>query len=296
MTLCTFDGAVGAKIRESHRLANALPPPAVEVRHLSKRYGGAGRGGMIYDLLAGRRGRAEPTGFWALDDLSFTVPQGGVLGIVGRNGSGKTTLMRILSRITAPTKGEAVVRGRVGALLEIGSGFHPELTGRENIDFSGAILGMTQAEAREVVDAIIDFAEIADFLNTPVKHYSIGMYMRLAFAVSSHIRNEVLLLDEILAVGDERFQDKCRRRIKQLCGEGRTVLIISHTSALLEESCDSLLVLDQGRKVFLGDPYTGIDFYHRDILRLAPGARLGADGRPYRAAIDVGRIRAWRRG
>ncbi|WP_049974226.1 ABC transporter ATP-binding protein [Azospirillum sp. B4] len=274
MTLYTFDRA-----------------PAVEVRHLSKRYGG-GRGGMIYDLLAGRRAPADgAAGFWALDDVSFTVPQGGVMGIIGRNGSGKTTLMRILSRITAPTKGEARVRGRVGALLEIGSGFHPELTGRENIDFSGAILGMTQAEAREAVDAIIDFAEIADFLNTPVKHYSIGMYMRLAFAVSAHIRNEVLLLDEILAVGDEQFQDKCRRRIKQLCGEGRTVLIISHTSALLEEACDSLLVLDRGRVAFLGDPYAGIDFYHRDILRLAPGARLGADGRPYRAAININRVR-----
>jgi ABC-type polysaccharide/polyol phosphate transport system ATPase subunit len=243
------------------------PSIAVEARGLGKRYGSSGavRGQTLYERLAGRRAGAA-AGHWALRNVSFSVPQGQVLGIVGRNGSGKTTLMRILARITSPTEGEARLRGRVGALLEIGSSFHPELTGRENIPFAGAILGMSAQEAARVTDEIIGFADIGTYIDEPVKQYSFGMYMRLAFAVAAHLENEILLLDEILAVGDEQFQEKCRARIAALCRVGRTVLIISHVTSLLKEATDSLLVMERGEIVYAGEPVAGVDYYHREVL------------------------------
>ena len=257
----------------------AMAPPAVEVVGLGKRYGDAAglRHGTLYDRLSGRAPPAPMPERWALRDVSFAVPKGQVLGIVGRNGSGKTTLMKVLSRITSPTEGRAVVRGRVGALLEIGSGFHPELTGRENVRLTAALLGMTPEEAAAALPGIIDFAEIGAQLDAPVKHYSIGMYMRLAFAVSAHLSAEILLLDEILAVGDERFQAKCRERILGLCRAGRTVLIISHVSAMLKEVCERLLVLEGGRLVYDGDPVAGVDHYHREILPYPGGAAQPED-------------------
>ena len=178
-----------------------------------------------------RRDRHEQDTIWALKDVSFEVKRGEVVGIIGRNGAGKSTLLKILSRITEPTEGRAVINGRVGSLLEVGTGFHPELTGRENIYLNGAILGMTQAEIERKFDEIVAFAEIEKFLDTPVKRYSSGMYVRLAFAVAAHLEPEILLVDEVLAVGDAAFQKKCLGKMGDVAQEGRTVLFVSHNMA-----------------------------------------------------------------
>jgi len=190
-----------------------------------------------------------PTGddtIWALKDVSFEVPRGEVLGIIGRNGAGKSTLLKILSRITEPTSGRAIVNGRVGSLLEVGTGFHPELTGRENIYLNGAILGMKKAEIQRKFDEIVAFAEIEQFLDTPVKHYSSGMYVRLAFAVAAHLEPEILLVDEVLAVGDAQFQKKCLGKMGDVAKEGRTVLFVSHNMAAVQRLCRQAILLDQG--------------------------------------------------
>jgi len=185
--------------------------------------------------------------FWALKDVSFEVKQGEVMGIIGRNGAGKSTLLKILSRITEPTDGYAEIHGRLGSLLEVGTGFHPELTGRENIYLNGAILGMHRAEITRKFDEIVAFSEIEKFLDTPVKHYSSGMYMRLAFAVAAHIETEILLVDEVLAVGDAQFQKKCLGKMKDVSkNEGRTVLFVSHNMAAISSLCKSSLFLAKG--------------------------------------------------
>src|ERR1700722_2830229 len=176
--------------------------------------------------------------FWALKNVSFEVKQGEVLGIIGRNGAGKSTLLKILSRITEPTEGRVLLRGRVSSLLEVGTGFHPELTGRENIFLNGAILGMTQREIREKFDEIVAFAEVEKFLDTPVKHYSSGMYVRLAFAVAAHLEPEILIVDEVLAVGDTEFQKKCLGKLDDVSKkEGRTVLFVSHNMEAVLKLC-----------------------------------------------------------
>ena len=211
---------------------------------------------------------AHPT-VWALRDVSFEVPQGEVMGVMGRNGSGKSTLMRILARTTVPTEGEAETYGRVAALLDVGTGFHPDLTGRENIKLSGAILGMSRDEVRAAHEAIIDFAEIGRFLDTPVKHYSSGMFLRLAFSVSVHLAAEIMLIDEILAVGDAAFQRKCQERIRQAVGSGRTVMFVSHSMQSIEELCDRAMVLDSGRVRFQGKADEAVAFYSREIVGLA---------------------------
>src|SRR4051794_36882070 len=181
------------------------------------------------DRLRGRAGPAAPDDwFWALKDVSFEVPAGRVLGVIGGNGAGKSTLLKILARITEPTDGMAEIRGRVGSLLEVGTGFHPELTGRENVFLNGAILGMTRTEIRAKFDEIVAFAEIERFIDTPVKRYSSGMYMRLAFAVAAHLEPDILLVDEVLAVGDAGFQRKCLGKMEGVARAGRTVLFISH--------------------------------------------------------------------
>ena len=190
--------------------------------------------------------------FWALRGLSFEVEQGEVLGIIGRNGSGKSTLLKILSRITAPSEGEATVVGRVGSLLEIGTGFHSELTGRENIYLSGTILGMTRREIAKRFDEIVAFSGVERFIDTPVKHYSSGMYLRLAFAVAAHLRTEVLLIDEVLAVGDAAFQKKCIEKMSEVASEGRTVLFVSHNLNAVSQLCGRGLLLDGGRIVSRG--------------------------------------------
>jgi lipopolysaccharide transport system ATP-binding protein len=200
--------------------------------------------------------------FWALRDVSFEVRQGDVVGIVGRNGAGKSTLLKVLSRITAPTTGRITLHGRVASLLEVGTGFHPELTGRENIFLNGAILGMSRAEIRRRFDEIVAFAEIAKFLETPVKRYSSGMYVRLAFAVAAHLEPEILIVDEVLAVGDAEFQKKCLGKMSEVAGGGRTVLFVSHNAAAVRHLCNTALVLDRGRVVFSGNQNGALDFYH----------------------------------
>jgi lipopolysaccharide transport system ATP-binding protein len=191
-------------------------------------------------------GRRKPTQIWALRDASFEINQGQVVGIIGSNGAGKSTLLKILSRITNPTRGYADIYGRVGSLLEVGTGFHPELTGRENIQLNGAILGMRRSEINSKLDEIVAFAEIEQFLDTPVKHYSSGMYLRLAFSVAAHLEPEILLVDEVLAVGDAAFQRKCLGRMTEVSRQGRTVLFVSHNMAAIRQLCSSALLLAAG--------------------------------------------------
>lgn len=184
--------------------------------------------------------------FWALKDVSFEVNQGDVVGIIGRNGAGKSTLLKILSRITEPTRGRITLNGRIASLLEVGTGFHPELTGRENIHLNGAILGMTKAEIKSKFDEIVAFAEVEKFLDTPVKHYSSGMYVRLAFAVAAHLEPEILVVDEVLAVGDAEFQRKCLGKMQEVSRGGRTVLFVSHNVKVMETLCQTGMVLEKG--------------------------------------------------
>ncbi len=191
--------------------------------------------------------------FWALRDVSFEIREGEVVGILGRNGAGKSTLLKILARITSPTTGRAFLYGRVGALLEVGTGFHQELSGRENIFLNGAILGMTKAEIRAKFDEIVDFSEIGDFLDTPVKHYSSGMYVRLAFSIAAHTESEILIVDEVLAVGDVAFRKKCLGKMGDVSRQGRTVLFVSHNMAAVENLCHRGIVLRTGSLVYDGD-------------------------------------------
>jgi lipopolysaccharide transport system ATP-binding protein len=200
--------------------------------------------------------------FWALKDVSFEVKQGDRVGIIGRNGAGKSTLLKILSRITEPTRGRIALRGRVASLLEVGTGFHPELTGRENIYLNGAVLGMTKAEIRRKFDEIVAFAEVEKFLDTPVKHYSSGMYVRLAFAVAAHLEPEILVVDEVLAVGDAEFQKKCLGKMEDVAvNEGRTVLFVSHNMGTITQLCTKAIYLNQGHILNYGDVNSVISQY-----------------------------------
>jgi len=202
-----------------------------------------------------------PNIIWALRDISFNVPRGKVLGIVGRNGAGKSTLLKILSRVTEPTEGSAEIHGRVGALLEVGTGFHPELTGRENIYLNGAILGMKRVEIGRKFDEIVAFSEVEQFIDTPVKRYSSGMYLRLAFAVAAHLEPEVLVVDEVLAVGDAEFQRKCMGKMSDVAQEGRTVLFVSHNMSAILRLTEETIVLDKGHLVYRAPTAQAIDFY-----------------------------------
>ena len=198
---------------------------------------------------------------WALKDVSFTVKCGEVVGIIGRNGAGKSTLLKILSRITEPTEREARIYGRVGLLLEVGTGFHPELSGRENIYLNGAILGMKKAEIERKFDEIVAFAQMEKFIDTPVKRYSSGMYMRLAFSVAAHLEPEILIVDEVLAVGDAAFQKKCLGKMGDVAREGRTVLFVSHNLAGIQVLCSKVILFDSGSVQYEGDPNGGISHY-----------------------------------
>lgn len=208
-----------------------------------------------------RRRQAEDASLWALRDISFDIRQGEVTGVIGRNGAGKSTLLKILSRITEPTTGFAEIHGRVGSLLEVGTGFHPELTGRENIYLNGAILGMKRVEIERKFDEIVAFAEIEKFLDTVVKHYSTGMFMRLAFAVAAHLDPEILLVDEVLAVGDAEFQKKCLGKMSGVARQGRTVLFVSHNMPAVQSLCSRALVLQSGRLQFAGGVQEGVSLY-----------------------------------
>ncbi|MEN7549774.1 ABC transporter ATP-binding protein [Rapidithrix thailandica] len=191
--------------------------------------------------------------FWALRNLSFSVEKGDKVGIIGRNGAGKSTLLKLLSRITEPTEGEIRVKGRVASLLEVGTGFHPELTGRENIFLNGAILGMTRAEVKRKFDEIVEFSEVEKFLDTPVKRYSSGMYVRLAFAIAAHLEPEILVVDEVLAVGDTKFQKKCLGKMEDVANQGRTVLFVSHNMGTIKTLCNKGVLLQQGQLIYKGD-------------------------------------------
>ncbi|MBX3439265.1 MAG: ABC transporter ATP-binding protein [Planctomycetaceae bacterium] len=206
------------------------------------------------------RGDAEST-FWALRDISFDVPEGEVLGIIGHNGAGKSTLLKILSRITEPTEGRAVVHGRVASLLEVGTGFHNELTGRENIYLNGAILGMSKVEINRKFDEIVSFSGVERFLDTPIKRYSSGMKVRLAFAVAAHLEPEILIIDEVLAVGDQEFQNKCLGKMHDVATSGRTVLFVSHNMPAVEHLCTTAMVLKSGAMLSMGDVRAAIDEY-----------------------------------
>lgn len=209
--------------------------------------------GLLRRPFARRNQSSRRETFWALRDISFEVREGEAVGIIGRNGAGKSTLLKILSRITRPTSGRAEIRGRVGSLLEVGTGFHPELTGRENIFLNGAILGMSRTEIKRRFDEIVDFAEVEQFLETPVKRYSSGMYMRLAFAVAAHLEPEILVIDEVLAVGDAKFQQKSLGKMGEVAKSGRTVLFVSHNLAAVQSLCPRTLWLNAGTIMALGN-------------------------------------------
>jgi len=244
---------------------------AIRVEHLGKQYRLGGQQASYSTFretlvntadaslrwLKGER-KAGQNRFWALDDVSFEVKHGEAVGIIGRNGAGKSTLLKILSRITSPTRGRVDIYGRVGSLLEVGTGFHPELTGRENIFLNGAILGMSRVEIMRKFDEIVDFSGIEKFLDTPVKHYSSGMYVRLAFAVAAHLEPEILVVDEVLAVGDAEFQKKCLGKMGEVAHEGHTVLFVSHNMNAIDRLCKSCILLEEGQ----------IKIYSKDVSRV----------------------------
>ena len=257
-------------ISPSHRMLK----PIIDVRGLSKVYYidqiGASTLRNEFQRFIGRlkgaanqRSRRDEEGqFWALKDVSFDVEAGKVIGIIGRNGAGKSTLLKILSRITEPTGGDALIRGRVASLLEVGTGFHGDLSGRENIFLNGVILGMTVLEIRKKFDEIVAFAEIEKFIDTPVKRYSSGMYVRLAFAVAAHLEPEILIIDEVLAVGDQQFQKKCLGKMQDVSSrEGRTVLLVSHTMPVILQLAHRCVVLENGKVSFTGAPEKAVEVY-----------------------------------
>jgi lipopolysaccharide transport system ATP-binding protein len=253
-----------------------MSEPIISVRGLGKKYllGNAPRHDTLRDRLADTAARlfkrdnrpasSDTTEFWALKDVAFDVQPGEVVGIIGRNGAGKSTLLKLLSQITEPTTGEIRLRGRVASLLEVGTGFHPELTGRENVFLNGAILGMSQAEIRKKFDEIVDFADIEKFLDTPVKRYSSGMYVRLAFAVAAHLEPEILIVDEVLAVGDAQFQKKCLGKMSEVSKLGRTVLFVSHQIASIAALSSKCILLAGGQLKSIGATKEIIEAYHEE--------------------------------
>ena len=262
----------------------------ISVENLSKFYrlGLIGGGTLREDLnrwWAKARGKPDPLlklgeedhgnrkdgMIWALRNISFAVKEGEILGVIGRNGAGKSTLLKILSRITAPTEGRAIIRGRVGSLLEVGTGFHPELTGRENIYLNGAILGMSRLEIERKLDEIVFFSEIEKFLDTPVKRYSSGMHVRLAFSVAAHLEPEILLVDEVLAVGDMAFQNKCLGKMNEVSEEGRTVIFVSHNMGAITKLCSRGVVLEDGSMKFDGSSIDAVTEYQRSVFRGSRG-------------------------
>ena len=228
----------------------------IDARHVSKQY----------KVGLGRAGRQADATFHALRDVNFMVHRGESVALLGANGAGKSTLLKIISRVTRPTAGDVRVAGRLGSLLEVGAGFHPELTGRENVFLNGAMLGLTQRQVSQRFETIIDFAEVTSFLDTPVKRYSSGMYVRLAFAVASHLQTDILLVDEVLGVGDAAFQAKCLTRVRELCRSGdTTVLLVSHNMAAIQQTASRVLYLNAGELLFDGQARQGISRYNKDL-------------------------------
>lgn len=248
--------------------------PIIKIENISKRYKLGKRNAAFTTLreavakaarspfgLFSRKKLNEKNSFWALRDVSFEVGRGEIVGIIGRNGAGKSTLLKILSRITKPTSGRVELYGHTNSLLEVGTGFHPELTGRENIFVNGAILGMKTFEIKKMFDEIVAFAEVEKFLDTPVKHYSSGMYTRLAFSVAAHLNPDILIIDEVLSVGDAQFQKKCLGKMQDVAQVGRTVLFVSHNMAAVENLCGRGVVLDKGRVIYEGEKNKAIARY-----------------------------------
>jgi lipopolysaccharide transport system ATP-binding protein len=254
-----------------------MSKPTIEVKGLGKRFEiGAATGGymllteQITERLHRRGRKPKMQEFWALQDVDFDVQEGETFGVIGHNGAGKSTLLKILSRITPPTVGEARLRGRVGALLEVGTGFHPELTGRENVFLNGAILNMRRAEIQRRFDEIIEFADIGPFIDTPVKRYSSGMQLRLAFSVAAHLEPEILIVDEVLSVGDVAFQQKCLDRMEDVSRQGRTIVFISHNLGSVRSLCDRAMLLSQGRINAIGGVGEVINEYIGEVERDLP--------------------------
>jgi lipopolysaccharide transport system ATP-binding protein len=250
----------------------------------------------LRDIAAGRQivGGDDIEEFWAIKDVSFDVRRGEAMGVIGRNGAGKSTLLKVLSRVTEPTGGRVTIRGRVASLLEVGTGFHPELTGRENIFLNGAILGMSRSEIKSKFDEIVDFAEVGKFLDTPVKRYSSGMYVRLAFAVAAHLEPEILIVDEVLAVGDIAFQKKCLGKMRSVANEGRTVLFVSHNIPAVLELTQRAVMLEHGRVTVAGRTGDIVSAYLRNLHQASDGANdLGAYRTNYRKEgfVDIENVR-----
>ena len=251
---------------------------AISVHNVSKLYrlGEISRGQLLADIhrwwmrrKTHKTAKDYPTkteltekgDFWALKDISFDVKQGETIAIVGANGAGKSTLLKIISRITAPTTGLVRIRGRIGSLLEVGTGFHPQLTGRDNVYLNGAILGMSRNEVRSKFDDIVGFSGLEQFIDTPVKRYSSGMYVRLAFSVAAFLEPEILIIDEVLSVGDQQFQNRCMQRIEEIVGDGRTLLFVSHGAGLVQRVCRRAVLLRRGEIIFDGDANDAFDAY-----------------------------------
>ncbi len=237
---------------------------AIKITNLSKRYRiGAQKDSSLRASLSNlfKSKNSKKNDFWALKGLNFEIKKGDIVGIIGKNGAGKSTLLKILSQITAPTTGRIEINGRVASLLEVGTGFHPELTGRENIYLNGTILGMSRKEVKEKFDEIVKFSGVEQFIDTPVKHYSSGMYVRLAFAVAAHLEPEILIIDEVLAVGDADFQKKCLGKMKDVAGEGRTVLFVSHNMAAVKELCTKGVFIQNGQLKYIGNVEKTLEKY-----------------------------------
>lgn len=249
-----------------------MSKPIISIRKVSKKYNLGERQpyysfrDTISSILSTpfKKEKLERGQFWALNNITFDVNQGDVLGVIGRNGAGKSTLLKILSRITPPTEGEIIMRGRVASLLEVGTGFHPELTGKENIYLNGAILGMKRWEINNKFKEIVEFAEVEKFLDTPVKHYSSGMYMRLAFAVAAHLEPEILLVDEVLSVGDVSFQKKCLNKMSSVSRDGRTIVYVSHNMDSLVNLCNRAIIVNNGKLTSVGTPKELVSKYISD--------------------------------
>lgn len=270
-------------------------PYAIKIQGLKKQYrlgqiGGGTLQGDLSSWWAKVRGKEDPnvkigsiariegSTFMALNGINLTIMPGEAVGIIGRNGAGKSTLLKLLSRVTAPTEGEIDIYGRISSMLEVGTGFHGEMTGRENVYMNGAILGMTKAEIDAKMEEIIDFSEVREFIDTPVKRYSSGMYVKLAFSVAAHLDSEIMIMDEVLAVGDMAFQKKCLDKMKEAAAsEGRTVLYVSHNMATIRSLCDRCIVLDEGRIVYDGDVEKAIEFYMGSDQNLKPTRIYGLE-------------------
>jgi lipopolysaccharide transport system ATP-binding protein len=258
--------------------------PIIEVRNLSKKYkiGERQRYLSLRDSVSNIFSSKNTEGsvqinkseFWALDDVNFDIQAGESVGIIGRNGAGKSTLLKILSRITPPTKGSVILRGRMASLLEVGTGFHPELTGRENVFMNGSILGLKKREIEAKFDEIVDFSGVEQFIDTPLKHFSSGMQLRLAFSVAAHLEPEILVIDEVLAVGDAEFQKRCLGKMDEVSRSGRTVLFVSHSMSHVQQLCNRGIILDKGKSIYTGDIIECLETYKDLIQKNVVGSKI----------------------